>query len=79
MSSSEPIIAPIQQAHERRMIRARALLVRMEHENQLAALEMCRGEQWLSDHTGAIAALDIELQALLVEDEEDKDEGSQED
>lgn len=55
------------QAHECRMLRARALLIWMEHENQMAALEMYRGEQWLSDHTGAIAALDAELQALLKE------------
>lgn len=59
-----PSAAP---AHEARRLRARALLIWMEHENQMAALEMYRGEQWLSDHTGAIAALDAELQALLKE------------
>lgn len=55
------------QAHECRMFRARALLVWMEHENQMAAREVAL-EGWLSDHTAALAALDAELQALLKED-----------
>jgi hypothetical protein len=56
------------QAHECRMLRARALLVWMEHENQLAEREMVCCGAWMSDHTVAIAVLDAELQALLKED-----------
>jgi hypothetical protein len=58
------------QAHERRMIRARALLIWMEHENHLAARELALGG-WLSDHTAALAALHAELQAVLEEDDHD--------
>jgi hypothetical protein len=54
-------------AHEARMLRARAILVWMEHENQLAEREMVCCGAWMSDHTAALAAFDAELQALLKE------------